>query len=600
LTGTAVYGTYSNIVITVSDGTATASLAPFTVTVSNRAPHISGTATASVLIGSSYSFTPTATDADGDSLTYSIQNRPGWASFDTSTGALTGTAAAGTYSDIIISVTDGIATTDLAAFSIFVEDVNNAPTISGTPVTSLYINTAYSFTPTSDDMDSDTLTFSIENKPDWASFNTATGALTGTPTESGTYSNIIISVSDGKARVYLASFDIVVQNHAPTISGTPATIIVRGQTFSFTPTASDADGDTLTFSISGNPDWMTIDSSTGEVSGVAEAGKYTGITITVSDGRTGGVNTFVFNLTVSVWGLTKTGQTSCWDSAGTLLDAAACLLSGQDGAYQAGADTDFTRSEPVTGEYIVTDNLNGLVWQDNAAANGMNVRWNTASAFCTSLSSSSYGGYTGWRLPTIKELESIVDYELNSPKINAVFQNKAGAYYWSSSQNTTSSYFYWIMNFAAARNYFTDVDDYQFVRCVRSDNGYPSADFERDNAKNIVTDNNTYLMWLDDEISSQMLWGAAISYCENKDVGGYSDWRLPNARELISITDSSIYAPAVSSVFQNVPSSGSYWSSTSLIDDRSFALNITIGDSVTRYDGKNSSNYYAKCVRGGL
>jgi len=462
LTGTAAAGTFSNIVITVSDGTDTASLAAFTITVTNRAPSISGTPSTSEEAGASYSFTPTGADADSDTLTYSIQNKPAWATFSTTTGALTGTTTAGTYSNIVISVTDGIATTDLAAFSIAIQDPNLAPTISGTPTTSLYVNESYSFTPTAADADNDTLTFSITNKPSWATFSTTTGALTGTPTVEGTYSGIVITVTDSKsAGVSLASFDIVVQNHAPTISGTPVTHQKIGA-YSFTPTASDEDGDTLTYSISGNPSWMSIDSSTGVVSGTAEEGIYD-ITITVSDGRTGGVNTLTFNLAVVTRLLSKTGQTSCWDSAGTLLDAAACLLSGQDGAYQMGAAPDFTRDNATS---IVTDNLNGLMWQDDAAAASTMLSWANNNIFnaCSDL---VLGGYDDWRLPKIEELESIVDFGRANPAINSVFVNTATNYYWSSTTHAFDANNAWSVYFRYGAAYSSAQYESYYVRCVR-------------------------------------------------------------------------------------------------------------------------------------
>jgi hypothetical protein len=121
-------GTYSNIVISVGDGKATASLAAFSITVSsappvNHPPAISGTPVTSVVAGNAYSFTPTASDADGNSLTFSVTNKPSWAAFNTATGALTGTpttAQAGTYSNIVISVSDGTAKVSLAAFAITV------------------------------------------------------------------------------------------------------------------------------------------------------------------------------------------------------------------------------------------------------------------------------------------------------------------------------------------------------------------------------------------------------------------------------------------------------------------------------------------------
>lgn len=87
----------------------------------NRAPTISGSPTAQVLIGSRYAFTPSASDPDGDQLSFSVQNLPSWASFDAQSGQLSGTPSAADvrrYDNIRISVTDGEAMTSLAPFSI--------------------------------------------------------------------------------------------------------------------------------------------------------------------------------------------------------------------------------------------------------------------------------------------------------------------------------------------------------------------------------------------------------------------------------------------------------------------------------------------------
>lgn len=98
---------------------------PTPPSLSNVAPVISGTPEAQVLVGDQYSFVPIATDPDGDSVTFSIQNRPEWASFDSTTGRLSGTPSADhlrIYKNIRIAVTDGAATTVLPAFSIEVVD----------------------------------------------------------------------------------------------------------------------------------------------------------------------------------------------------------------------------------------------------------------------------------------------------------------------------------------------------------------------------------------------------------------------------------------------------------------------------------------------
>jgi hypothetical protein len=100
----------------------------------NHAPTITGGPTTSTTAGTYYSFTPSASDPDGNSLTFSITNKPGWATFNASTGALTGTAVAGTYNDISISVSDGVATSLLPIFSINVASVEGGGSSSRTPV----------------------------------------------------------------------------------------------------------------------------------------------------------------------------------------------------------------------------------------------------------------------------------------------------------------------------------------------------------------------------------------------------------------------------------------------------------------------------------
>jgi hypothetical protein len=90
----------------------------------NRAPTIGGTPPPTAREGLIYSFMPRAHDADGDTLTFSISNRPVWAKFNKATGALAGTPGTGTvgnYANIRIRVTDGIATAKLPIFSIAVQ-----------------------------------------------------------------------------------------------------------------------------------------------------------------------------------------------------------------------------------------------------------------------------------------------------------------------------------------------------------------------------------------------------------------------------------------------------------------------------------------------
>jgi hypothetical protein len=299
--------TYSNIVITVSDGRSRVNLAAFSIQVNNPAPIITGTPAASVLANQAYGFTPSVSDSNNDPLVFSIVKKPVWAKFNTKTGELTGTpksSQATLYKDILIKVFDGKNIVNLPAFNITVE--NPAPTISGTPQTIATVRAAYSFTPTASDANNDALVFTIKNKPLWATFNAKTGALTGTPTDKnlGTKSQITISVSDGRNVVSLDTFELVVANPntPPTISGTPATSVNIGEVYSFTPTASDADaGDTLIFSINdAKPTWATFDTTTGRLSGTpTAAGTSSAIIISITDGKSPAVALESFNIVVS-------------------------------------------------------------------------------------------------------------------------------------------------------------------------------------------------------------------------------------------------------------------------------------------------------------
>ncbi len=184
----------------------------------NNAPEIWGNAPRVVKVGMNYVFTPQATDADGDPLTFSINNKPTWLTFNTSNGRISGIALfgnEGTYNDIEIVVSDGHVSTVLPRFSISIEPnttPNMPPEIDGTPSVMANVEQEYSFTPMAFDPDGDNLTFSIQNKPGWARFATRNGTLSGMPQigDVRSYSNILITVSDGVLSHSLPKFTITV------------------------------------------------------------------------------------------------------------------------------------------------------------------------------------------------------------------------------------------------------------------------------------------------------------------------------------------------------------------------------------------------------
>lgn len=107
----------------------------------NAAPTIQGQPSGAVQVGQAYTFTPAASDANGDTLTFSVTNKPDWADFNASTGRLSGTpteADVAMYSNISISVSDGQASASLSAFGISVTDAaagTGTATLSWTPPT---------------------------------------------------------------------------------------------------------------------------------------------------------------------------------------------------------------------------------------------------------------------------------------------------------------------------------------------------------------------------------------------------------------------------------------------------------------------------------
>jgi len=163
---------------------------------------------------------------------------------------------------------------------------NQAPTISGTPLTTVMQGNAYSFTPSASDPDGDTLAFSIANMPGWASFSESTGLLNGTPSAAdvGTYANIAITVSDGTTNASLAAFSIEV---VATATGSA--------TLTWNPPTQNTDGSPLTNLAGYKIYWGT------------SQGNYTN-SVTVNDP---GLATYVVDqLTPATWFFTVTAVNS--------------------------------------------------------------------------------------------------------------------------------------------------------------------------------------------------------------------------------------------------------------------------------------------------
>jgi len=102
-----------------------------------------------------------------------------------------------------------------------------------------------------------------------------------------------------------------------------------------------------------------------------------------------------------------------------------------------------------------------------------------------------------------------------------------------------------------------------------------------------VTDTRTGLVWQKQDDGNTRTWDGALSYCEGLPLAGQNDWRLPNIKELESLTDDSRYNPAIDPVFTGTKLSH-YWSSTTYAYDPNYAWVVNF------YDGYVYYGYYYK------
>lgn len=208
----------------------------------NTPPTISGKPAASVMVMHAYAFQPTASDTDHDKLTFSISNKPWWASFSSATGKLSGTPGnAGTFSGVGICASDGSSRSCLPTFVLKVVPPTAPPVISGTPAVMAKVGSPYSFQPTGHDPSGLKVVFGIWDKPSWLSFNGATGKLSGTPTAAnvGGYAHIGITISNGYQTAQLPSFSITVPSQGAALPPSAVTI-------AWTPPTENTNGSTLT------------------------------------------------------------------------------------------------------------------------------------------------------------------------------------------------------------------------------------------------------------------------------------------------------------------------------------------------------------------
>lgn len=279
------------------------------------------------------------------------------------------------------------------------------------------------------------------------------------------------------------------------------------------------------------------------------------------------------------------GQNRCFDNGQEIpCPSEGEAFYGQDAQY-AGVQARYVDN----GDGTVTDLNTGLMWQKTPDLYGK-VTWADAVAGAETF---DLAGYDDWRLPTIKELYSLIDFNGSSalmiPYIDSEYfdfrfgdeslgERTIDGQYWSSTKyvGTTMGGFETIfgVNFADGRikGYGQPPDRQmtQFVRYVRGNPDYGVNNFVN-NGDGTITDRATGLMWMQNDSGSTMNWEGALAYCESLSSGGYSDWRLPNTKELQSIVDytrspQTTGTAAIDPLFNVTEVESWYWASTTFLD----------------------------------
>jgi hypothetical protein len=298
--------------------------------------------------------------------------------------------------------------------------------------------------------------------------------------------------------------------------------------------------------------------------------------------------------------LPDTGQTVCFKLTFPY-DITACAGTGQDGEYSINPMS-YTDNDNGT----VTDNNTGLMWQ--RLDNDQTYNWYKASGTYHATENptsqdvcgaSTLAGHSDWRLPTKKELVSIVDFSVvyPGPNINQTyFPSTELADFWSSIQLIGDPDSAWSVYFGTGSAHDSGKINKNYVRCVRgvdsSEHGF------HNNGDGTVTDMTTGLIWQQDEPLKKP-WANALSYCSGLSLGDSDDWRLPNIRELESLADETRLDPAIHTFFPNAYAAN-YWSSTTNANSPySVAWYVSFYNGYVGNGYGKSGSLYVRCVRSG-
>lgn len=243
--------------------------------------------------------------------------------------------------------------------------------------------------------------------------------------------------------------------------------------------------------------------------------------------------------------------------------------TGQTNHYTQtfGEDSDFAGDGPLytdNGDGTVTDQVTGLVWQKT---DGGEMTWEQAAEYARNL---DLAGYQDWRLPASMELFSILNHGMSHPAMDTGFFVRSEAkYWWTDSPRADDDSKVWVANAgggigAHLKTLAISGGKGAFhVRCVRGNSLFGAGPSLNDNGDGTVTDRRTGLVWQKTGPDPEMTWEEALKYCDSLTLAGLDDWRLPNLKELRSLSNDRNVHPSLDMIFFPGAKTAPYWSSTS-------------------------------------
>lgn len=270
--------------------------------------------------------------------------------------------------------------------------------------------------------------------------------------------------------------------------------------------------------------------------------------------------------------------------------------TGQTGDYSQvyGEDADYQINTPslsVIKSNIVLDVITGLMWTQT---DGGEMTIENAFRYADTL---TLGGYDDWRLPSAVEAYSILNHQKLNPALDiTVFSKSNAEYWWTGEYQSNDKSKVWctnagggIGNHPTSETISAGGSKRFHVRAVRSSNPPVFLDSRFiDNKNGTITDLLTSLTWQQIPSKDSMNWENAIQYSENLVLGGKSDWRLPNIKELQSVNDYKFTSPSIPRNFFSVEGLQKFWSSTTLTNQTSKAWYLHTQYGITTYDTKTN------------